>query len=282
MSRTLFVGGIPHYMTEEELHESFRPYGPVQSIIFQRQKKHAFVKMYTRRDSELIKEKFEELNRTGTHSLRARWGVGFGPRDCCHYESGVSVIPISRLTEADKRWILTAEYGGTGGAPLRDRISIEEPDIEIGAGVSSKTISKRMPTNSSRNGPKSSYDERERERERERDHRGNWNQDHRSPNTTGGPTTVPPEIQALLATMQAGGQAPAPAPTPAAAPGWPNMSAPGMPPMVGAQGMPGMAGFPQSVPPPAGGPNANAGNPALSLPPQLAAFLMQNQQNQQR
>ena len=48
------------------------------------------------------------------------------------------MIPIQRLTDADRKWVLTAEYGGTGGIPLEEGMVIEEPDIEIGAGVSSK------------------------------------------------------------------------------------------------------------------------------------------------
>jgi protein NRD1 len=42
------------------------------------------------------------------------------------------------LTEADRKWMLTAEYGGTGGQPLQTGMIVEEPDIEIGAGPSSK------------------------------------------------------------------------------------------------------------------------------------------------
>ncbi len=34
--------------------------------------------------------------------------------------------------------MLTAEYGGTGGKDLVGGMIVEEPDIEIGAGVSSK------------------------------------------------------------------------------------------------------------------------------------------------
>lgn len=70
--------------------------------------------------------------------LQTRWGVGFGPRDCSDYQTGISIIPIDRLTEADRKWMLTAEYGGTGGAPIDSGMVVEEPDIEIGAGVSSK------------------------------------------------------------------------------------------------------------------------------------------------
>lgn len=51
------------------------------------------------------------------------------------------MIPIERLTEADRKWMLTAEYGGTGGKPIESGMVVEEPDIEIGAGVSSKGLS---------------------------------------------------------------------------------------------------------------------------------------------
>ena len=70
--------------------------------------------------------------------FQTRWGVGFGPRDCSDYQTGVSVIPIERLTEADRKWMVNAEYGGTGGRPIESGMVVEEPDIEIGAGVSSK------------------------------------------------------------------------------------------------------------------------------------------------
>ena len=40
--------------------------------------------------------------------------------------------------------MLTAPYGGTGGEPIKGGMVVEEPDIEIGAGVSSKAISRRM------------------------------------------------------------------------------------------------------------------------------------------
>jgi protein NRD1 len=34
--------------------------------------------------------------------------------------------------------MLNAEYGGTGGVPIKTGLIVEEPDIEIGAGPSSK------------------------------------------------------------------------------------------------------------------------------------------------
>lgn len=91
-----------------------------------------------------------------TTDFQTRWGVGFGPRDCSDYATGVSIIPIHKLTEADRKWILTAPYGGSGGRPIESGLSVEEPDIEIGAGVSSKAISRRMQTDKGgSNGPKS-------------------------------------------------------------------------------------------------------------------------------
>ncbi|ESX00960.1 hypothetical protein KL918_002605 [Ogataea parapolymorpha] len=152
-SRTIFIGGVPHSMDERTLTQQLRPYAEVQSVILNSERKHAFVKVYSRQEAESVIQAFSVSHHPS--GLRARWGVGFGPRDCCDYQAGVSTIPISRLTDADKKWIVTAEWGGTGGMPLQSGLFIEEPDIEVGSGVSSKSISKKMPTNSTQNGPKS-------------------------------------------------------------------------------------------------------------------------------
>lgn len=152
LSRTLFIGGVPRGMDERALAGHLRPYAEVQSVILNSERKHAFVKVYSRREAEAVVQSF---NKDGALPLRTRWGVGFGPRDCCNYQHGVSIIPIVRLTDADKQWVVDAEWGGTGGQPLVSGIVIDEPDIEIGTGISSKAMSKKMPTNSTRNGPKS-------------------------------------------------------------------------------------------------------------------------------
>ncbi|KAI2641952.1 hypothetical protein GGS21DRAFT_486806 [Xylaria nigripes] len=152
LSRTLFVGGVT--CSEGELRSVFGRHGQVQTCIVNKDKRHAFVKMVTRRDAVHAKEAME------TGSFRTRWGVGFGPRDCSDYQTGISVIPISKLTEADRKWMLTAEFGGSGGQPIETGLVVEEPDIEIGAGVSSKAISRRMQTDKGgRHGPKSSRDD---------------------------------------------------------------------------------------------------------------------------
>lgn len=152
MSRTLFIGGVPRGMEERELASHLRPYAEVQSVILNSERKHAFVKVYSRKEAEQVIASF---NKDGALPLRTRWGVGFGPRDCCNYQNGISIIPIQRLTDADRAWVVLAQWGGTGGQPLQSGLVIDEPDIEIGTGISSKAMSKKMPTNSARNGPKS-------------------------------------------------------------------------------------------------------------------------------
>lgn len=152
LSRTLFLGGVPRNMDERALAQVLRPYAEIQSVILNSEKKHAFVKVYSRREAEQVITSF---NKDGALPLRTRWGVGFGPRDCCNYQHGISIIPIDRLTEADRNWIVNAQWGGTGGQPILSGMVVDEPDIEIGSGISSKAMSRKMPTNSARNGPRS-------------------------------------------------------------------------------------------------------------------------------
>ena len=133
----------------------------MQTCIVNVDKRHAFVKMLTRKDAMMAKEGMERYRSTDMQlrvriplesfprrstvqkfililPWQTRWGVGFGPRDCSDYQTGISIIPIDRLTDADRKWMLTAEYGGTGGKDILSGLVAEEPDIEIGAGVSSK------------------------------------------------------------------------------------------------------------------------------------------------
>lgn len=141
--------------SEAELRNIFSRFGTVQTCIVNKDKRHAFVKMISRQDAVNAKEGTEDT-RSLEVPLRTRWGVGFGPRDCSDYSTGISVIPIQKLTEADRKWMLTAPYGGSGGRPIETGLCVEEPDIEIGAGVSSKAISRRMQTDKGgSNGPKS-------------------------------------------------------------------------------------------------------------------------------
>ncbi|THX88961.1 hypothetical protein D6D04_00024 [Aureobasidium pullulans] len=144
LSRTLFVGGANG--NEAELRAIFGRFGPVQTCIANEDKRHAFVKMCNRQDAVAAKTAMETTRDPDVlaKARQTKWGVGFGPRECCDYSNGVSVIPIDTLTEADHKWMLTAEYGGTGGKEIVNHMVVEEPDIEIGAGVSSKAMSRRV------------------------------------------------------------------------------------------------------------------------------------------
>ncbi|KAF2216654.1 hypothetical protein CERZMDRAFT_28727, partial [Cercospora zeae-maydis SCOH1-5] len=131
---------------QQEIQEVFERFGRVQTCIANRDKRHAFVKMTTRAYALVAKQGMEELQNRNDREVmnvarQTKWGVGFGPRECCDYQRGESIIPIHKLTDADHKWLLTAEYGGTGGKPLEGGMVLEEPDIEIGAGVSSKVCS---------------------------------------------------------------------------------------------------------------------------------------------
>jgi protein NRD1 len=138
LSRTLFVGGVTS--SEAHLRSLFSAFGIVQTCIVNTDKRHAFVKMINRQDAVKARDGMEQF-KSGDMQLRTRWGVGFGPRDCSDYQTGISIIPVDRLTDADRKWMLSAEYGGTGGRQIEPGMVVEEPDIEIGAGVSSKGMS---------------------------------------------------------------------------------------------------------------------------------------------
>ncbi|KAB8199313.1 hypothetical protein BDV34DRAFT_207084 [Aspergillus parasiticus] len=199
LSRTLFVGGVTS--SEAHLRSLFGKFGIVQTCIVNIDKRHAFIKMISRQDAVLAREGMESY-KSGDMQLRTRWGVGFGPRDCSDYQTGVSIIPVERLTEADRKWMLTAEYGGTGGRPIESGMVVEEPDIEIGAGVSSKAISRRIATDTGgKRGPISSRTQQDRFPRPDRDgpsarmgpggHGGQPDRDISNANNVGVPPAVP-------------------------------------------------------------------------------------------
>ncbi|KAL4927808.1 Nrd1 complex RNA-binding subunit [Aspergillus undulatus] len=186
LSRTLFVGGVTS--SEAHLRSLFSKFGIVQTCIVNIDKRHAFIKMISRQDAISAREGMESY-KTGDMQLRTRWGVGFGPRDCSDYQTGISIIPIERLTEADRKWMLTAEYGGTGGRQIESGMIVEEPDIEIGAGVSSKAISRRIATDTGgKRGPVSTRVQHDRPR---REREGPPMGDMSNANNVGVPPAVP-------------------------------------------------------------------------------------------
>ena len=265
LSRTMFVGGTT--CPEPELREVFARFGNVQSVICNPQKRHAFVKMYTRAESLRAKTEMETTQDQEilSRARSTKWGVGFGPRECCDYNEGVSVIPIDRLTDADRRWILTAEYGGNGGKDITYGQVMEEPDIEIGAGVSSKAISLRVGAGTGATGGREGKGKQQNQQQhhrgrgrdhgRDRDHRGGSHRgssNHNNPNPYPGPRNEPDYGLPPQPYMPQGMQQPMPQPM---AQGFPQ----GMP-----QNMPGqMPGFQF---PPQGGYNMfNPGMPPFPM-----------------
>lgn len=134
-SRTLYVAAIPDRFSDADVRSELESITKTQSIIYNKDRHHAFVKVSSRGEAERLRNHFESLNKQGKTPLRIKWGVGFGPRECFDYFKGISVIEVMRLTDADKKWATSAEYGGTGGKPLEPGMVMEEPDIEVGAGI---------------------------------------------------------------------------------------------------------------------------------------------------
>lgn len=87
------------------------------------------------------------------------------------------MIPLARLTETDRKWLLTSKWGGTSGRPLIGGIVVEEPDIIIGEGFSSGSSNKKL-------GPQfvdrdRGRDRGDRDRDRDRDIRSPRSSDSR-------------------------------------------------------------------------------------------------------
>ncbi|KAK5941007.1 hypothetical protein PMZ80_006284 [Knufia obscura] len=188
MSRTLFVGGVTS--SEAHLRSLFAKFGIVQTCIVNVDKRHAFVKMLNRKDAEAARHGMEEY-RDGSTQLRTKWGVGFGPRDCSDYQTGVSIIPTYRLTDADRKWMVSAEYGGTGGKPIQEGMVVEEPDIEIGAGQCRNVSPQTKAADVVHNHPiataqTTEADERERGGRRDR-----YRDDERPGSSSGNPNNMP-------------------------------------------------------------------------------------------
>ncbi|KAG5461258.1 MAG: hypothetical protein BJ554DRAFT_6574, partial [Olpidium bornovanus] len=69
--------------------------------------------------------------------LKIGWSCGFGPKDIFDYINGASIIPLARLTDADRRWLTASRHGGFGARPIHGGVTIEEPDVIPGTGMAS-------------------------------------------------------------------------------------------------------------------------------------------------
>ncbi|KAK6458846.1 uncharacterized protein RJT20DRAFT_84872, partial [Scheffersomyces xylosifermentans] len=113
---------------ESTLVTALGRYGTIQSVEFNRERRHAIVKLHSRKDAEAVMNRFN-----GDCFLRQfapRWIVGFGPREFSFEQYGVSIIPIERLSPLEMESAVTSLRGGTGGPPLQSGLVIEEPDLK--------------------------------------------------------------------------------------------------------------------------------------------------------
>ena len=62
LSRTLFIGGVPRNMDDQALAHMLSPFAEVQSVILNSERKHAFVKVYSRREAEQVIGQFNKDN----------------------------------------------------------------------------------------------------------------------------------------------------------------------------------------------------------------------------
>ena len=135
LSRTLYVGGFNEEVNRQDLMDYFGRFGPVDSIIMTMKKNNAFIKLRTRdiasvalKSTHLSHLKGRQL-KVGNLLINIGFGCGFGPKDSFDYRSGHSVIPLARLTNQDKDWLINAPVGGIQEGALRGGITVEEPHI---------------------------------------------------------------------------------------------------------------------------------------------------------
>jgi hypothetical protein len=85
--------------------------------------------MYTREEAIKAKDELKGATIDDRAVLKIGWGCGFGPKDLFDYATGSSTIPISRLSDNEKRWMVTSKRGG---GSLEGGQIVEEPDVNIG------------------------------------------------------------------------------------------------------------------------------------------------------
>lgn len=176
LSRTLYVGSVTEDLTKGVMEKIFLSYGRVSTITINYDKNHAFIKMDTRagaaRALHGLKMQVSQKGKQNCKITVVRWGVGFGPKNCFDFDSGESLIPLTRLTETDRKWLFTSEKGGTGGRDIVGGIVVEEPDIVIGEGFSSGSGNKKL-------GPQHESSRKERRRGHDKGDRSSNSSDSR-------------------------------------------------------------------------------------------------------
>ncbi|KAH8554811.1 hypothetical protein BGW37DRAFT_517326 [Umbelopsis sp. PMI_123] len=132
LTRTLFVGPLPDTMTKQQIRDRFSEYGNVSSVVVHKTRNNmvnAFLKFDRRQALDHIKSTMNTFQ-LDKLIVKVNWASGFGPKMYFNYELGEAIVPLSAYTEIEKGYLKTGYYGGFQGSPFRDRVTIEEPDVE--------------------------------------------------------------------------------------------------------------------------------------------------------
>lgn len=113
LSRTLFVGGVT--CSEQELLQIFSRFGEVQSCIVNKDKRHAFVKMYTRADSARAKDGMQNYHNDDLPLRVSRHHDPYSTPICCHTQQ-LQIANIPSHTDS-----LGSRFRPTGLLRLLDR-----------------------------------------------------------------------------------------------------------------------------------------------------------------
>ncbi|CAO3687139.1 unnamed protein product [Umbelopsis ramanniana] len=132
LTRTLFVGPLPDAMTKQQIRERFAEYGNVSSVVVHKTRNNlvnAFLKFDRRQALDHIKSTMNTFP-LDKLTVKVNWASGFGPKMYFNFELGEAIVPLSAYTDIEKGYLKTGYYGGFQGSPFRDRVTIEEPDVE--------------------------------------------------------------------------------------------------------------------------------------------------------
>ncbi|KAI9099494.1 hypothetical protein DFS34DRAFT_73644 [Phlyctochytrium arcticum] len=125
LTRTVYVGGITPNITKEQVRDLFETIVRVDTVTVNYPKFNAFVKLLTRAEAELVKERFHKYQYNGT-MLKMGWGCGYGPKEFFDYTTGETLFPMARMTDVERR---TITQSGRGGGPIEGGMVVEEPDF---------------------------------------------------------------------------------------------------------------------------------------------------------
>lgn len=110
----------------------FSKYGELASVIVSKKLKgrhNAFLKFLTRSSTEAAKYGSVGLV-VDDVPVKVNWAFGFGPKKHFNYDRGDSIIPLSELSDEEKDNLMTAPVGGFQGQPVRELMTVEEPEAQ--------------------------------------------------------------------------------------------------------------------------------------------------------